>query len=91
MCNLRFSSPAHIKDYVQCYIVACNLKTTFKNNRPGKNWFGEFMKRNKLRLKKKKMNFISASYKSRTSNPFLINVFYDLIKQYIEDTGLLPT
>ena len=89
MSNLRFSPTTHtIKDYAHNYVAAHDLKTTFKNNRPGKNWLCEFMKRNKLSLKR--VNLISAARKS-TSHLFLINDLYDLIKEYIEDAGLLPT
>ena len=53
MCNLGFSPVTHaIKDYVQDYVLARNLKTTFKDNRPGKNWLCEFMERQKLSLKR---------------------------------------
>ena len=90
MCNFGFSPKTHtIKDSVQDYVVARNLKTTFKNNRPGKNWLREFMKRNKISLKK--ANLTSAARKSTKNNLFLINGFYDLIKEYIEDAGLMPT
>ena len=38
MCNFGFSPMTHtIKDSAQDYVAARNLKTTFKNNRPGKN------------------------------------------------------
>ena len=46
------------------------------------------MKRNKISLKK--ANLISAAHKSKTSNPFWINGFYDLIKEYVVDPGLFP-
>ena len=78
----------HIKDYVQDYVLARNLKTILENSRPRKNWLCEFMKRNKISLKK--ANLISAAHKSKTSNPFWINGFYDLIKEYVVDPELFP-
>ena len=62
MSNLRFSSTAGIiKDYVQYYIAANNLKTTLKNNRPGKNWLRKLLRHKNLSFKK--ANLISAARK----------------------------
>ena len=89
MCRLGFSpTRAQIKDMVKDFVTAHQLKTPFKNDRPGKDWLKGFMDRNNLSLKK--ANMISAARKSATCNPFIINDFYDTIEKIIADKDLRP-
>lgn len=45
-------SRAEIVDMVQLYVQMKEIKTRFKNSRPGKEWFLKFCERNRLSLKK---------------------------------------
>lgn len=53
MCSLG-SSPtrSQISDLVQEYVRSHNLKTRFKDDRPGRDWLRAFLDRNNLSLKK---------------------------------------
>ena len=71
MSRLGFNpSRSQLKDIVQDYVTIKTIESTFKNNRPEKDWIRGFIQRNKLSMKK--ANIISAARKSATSNPFLI-------------------
>ena len=84
LCNLGFSpSRAQMKDLVCDYTKIHQLKTPFKDGRPGKNWLRKFMERNKLSMKK--ANMISAARISATCNPFIIYDFYDTIEGLMTD------
>ena len=68
-----------IQDIAHNYVVINNLEATqFNNQRPGLTWIKNFMARSKLTLKKAEM--ISSTWKSNTSNPFLIYDFYDQLE-----------
>ena len=89
LCQLGFSpTRAQIKDFVQEFVSLHEIKIPFKDGRPGKVWLSGFMKRNGLSLKK--ANMICAARKSITSNPFIINDFYDTIERIIIENGLGP-
>lgn len=89
LCNLGFSpSSSQIKDFVKDYVKLHNMTTPFKNDRPGKNWLSQFMKRNNL--SKKKANMICAARKSVTSNPFIIYDFYDTIEKLFNEKQYTP-
>ena len=68
---------------VREYVVENNIKTPFKNDRPGRTWIKMFLKRNKLSLKKASM--ICISRKSNTANPFVIYDFYDKLENILND------
>ena len=90
MCKLGFSpNKSQLKDIVQNYVTANNIHTPFTNNRPGKNWVRNFMRRNKLSTKK--ANIINSARKPSTSNPFLIYDFYDVIEEIITTKKLGPS
>ena len=62
MYKLGFSpNKSQLKDIVQNYVMANNIHTPFTNNRPGKDWARNFMRRNKLSTKK--ANIISSARK----------------------------
>lgn len=89
LCDLGFSpSSGNIKDLVKDYISHHNLKSPFKNGRPGKNWLYKFMKRNRLSMKK--VNMICAARKSITANPFVIYDFYDTVEKLMKEKNYTP-
>ena len=57
LCNLGFSpTREEILNLVRDYLNANNINiSTFKDNRPGYDWFNSFMGRNNLSLKKANM------------------------------------
>ena len=56
----------------------------FKNgSRSGPKWMKEFMKGNRLSIKKAEM--ISLARKSSTSNPFIIYDYYNLLENFFQD------
>ena len=84
LSNLGFSpSRPQMKDLVCDYTRIRELKTPFKDGRPGKNWLRKFMERNKLSMKK--ANMISAARISATCNPFIVYDFYDTIEGLMTD------
>ena len=87
ICSLGFSpTREQIKDLVQEYVRNHELRTPFKDGRPGKNWLRAFMARNKLSMKK--ANMISSARKSATSNPFIIFDFYDVLDNLVKEKKL---
>ena len=88
LCKLGFSpTMTEVIELVANYISANGLNVpTFKNGKPGRNWFQGFMKRNKLSLKKAEM--ISAARKAATANPFVIYDFYEQLEEIIKDKKL---
>lgn len=63
-----------IKDLVKEFVEINNIKTPFKDNRPGKDWLNAFLNRNRLSMKKACL--ISSAQKSATENPFVIYDFF---------------
>ena len=56
MCKTGFSpTRAEIKNLVKEYVQLHNIKTPFKDHRPGKHWLRMFMERNDLSIKKANM------------------------------------
>lgn len=75
-----------IKNVVFHYVTANGLKTVFKNNRPGNDWFVTFCDRHRLSLKKPEN--LEAVRRKATSDPFIIFEFYDLLQSQIEKLDL---
>ena len=89
MCSLGFSpTRAQIMDLVQDYVRNHDLKTPFRDDRPGRDWLSAFMNRNNLSLKK--ANMISSARKSATSNPFIIYDFYDVLEKLMREKKFKP-
>ena len=65
-----------IKNVVHEYVIKHNIKTAFKNNRPGVDWFLAFKERHNLAVKKPES--LEVTRRNVTSDPFII---YDLYKQ----------
>ena len=74
-----------VLDIVQCYIVQNKLKTRFKNQRPGEDWFQSFRKRNRLSIKLPQS--IEHSHCDQT-NPWIIYDFFDKLTQVVKELGL---
>lgn len=73
------------KQEVQCavreYVEINNLNTVFGKNGPGDDWFREFIKRNKLSLKKPEP--LEAVRRRATGDPFIIYNFYDILEEQL--------
>ena len=54
-----------------------------KDGKPGDKWFKNFMKRNKLSLKKAEM--ILTARTANTSNPFIIYDFFDQLENVFQE------
>ncbi|KAJ8941044.1 hypothetical protein NQ318_015521 [Aromia moschata] len=75
-----------VKSAVQTYVNENNIKTTFKEGKPGDDWFRLFCKRN--RLSQKKMEQLEKCRRKATSDTFIIYGFYDLLDRTIKELGL---
>ena len=67
----------------------CFLLTPFKENRPGKEWLRNFMKRNKLNTKK--ANMISYARMVNTSNPFVVYNLFETIEKIANENNFSPS
>ena len=68
-----------VADYIKINGIKADQ---FKDGKPGEKWFKNFMKRNKLSLKKAEM--ISAARKANTLNPFIIYDFFDQLEKVFQ-------
>lgn len=75
-----------IKDTIQEYVIENNIKTPFKDNRPGDDWFIAFRDRHNLSVKKPEA--LEVTRRTITSDPFIIHEFYDLLSSEIKRLGL---
>nr|CAH7758511.1 unnamed protein product [Callosobruchus chinensis] len=67
-----------LKNVVCDYVTANGLKTVFKNNKPGNDWFASFCNRRRLSLKKPEN--LETVRRNATKDPFIIYDFYDLLE-----------
>lgn len=79
-------SLAEMRSLVAEYIKENNVPNQFKENYPGTEWAHRFMKRHKLRLKKG--TSMQMDRKERTSDPFIIYSFYDVIEKEVQNLQL---
>ena len=87
MASLGFGPTlAEMIDLVRDYVIANNIKTPFKDDRPGYDWASAFMKRHRLNLKKGGQMQIAR--KSVTSDPFVIYGFYEMLKKEMDRLGI---
>lgn len=77
---------SEIKSIVHTYVVQNNIKNTFKNNYPGKDWMQSFFTRHGLVAKK--LEQLEKSRRQATSDPFIIYHFYDVLEKTIDSLGL---
>jgi hypothetical protein len=74
-----------VLDVVECFVKMKNLKTRFKNGRPGTEWLINFRKRNNLSIKKPQA---VESARMKQINPFVIYGFYDLLETVVKELQL---
>lgn len=67
------------------YVTKNNLKTPFKNNMPGADWFINFKQRHKLSIKKPQA--VEYSRKKMT-DPFVVNEYFNLLETVLNDLEL---
>ena len=73
LCTLGFSpTRSQVTDLVKDYVTLHGTKTAFKENRPGKEWLRNFMKRNKLNTKKANMISCARRFGTVTKLAFLL-------------------
>lgn len=75
-----------MRELVGEYIKASGLKTPFKNNVPGEDWYLGFMKRNPQLSLKKPEHLQKVRKDAR--NPFVVYDFYDKLQKVIEEHQL---
>ncbi|KAE8745692.1 hypothetical protein FOCC_FOCC007576 [Frankliniella occidentalis] len=71
---------------VSKYCIENNIKTPFKNNVPGKDWFTSFKKRHNLELKNPET--LEKNRLKNTADPFLVYEFYDLLESTVNELGI---
>lgn len=75
-----------IMEIVRIFVEENNLKTPFKNNKPGEDWFLGFKKRHGLSIKKPQ----SVEYsRKKNTDPFIIYEYFQLLKSTLENFALL--
>ncbi|XP_074028306.1 uncharacterized protein [Leptinotarsa decemlineata] len=79
-------SRLELLDIVKQYVDKNNLKTPFKFNKPGEDWFINFKKRHSLSIKKPQS--IEYARKNMT-DPFIIYPYFNLLKQTLQDLELM--
>lgn len=79
-------SKEEIKRVVQTYVSENNIRTVFKNGKPGDDWFRLFCERNGL--SQKKMEQLEKCRRTATSDPFIIYSFYNRLEETINRLGL---
>ena len=75
-----------VMDIVQDFVIANNLKTRFKNGRPGRDWLRSFFSRHKLTLKKPEIQ--EGSRFRQQEDPFIVYGFLDLVEKHIKELNL---
>ncbi|KAJ8909702.1 hypothetical protein NQ315_002742 [Exocentrus adspersus] len=74
-----------VLDIVQMYTKANNLKTKFKDGRPGEEWYLSFARRHKLSIKKPQaVEYLRMSQ----VNPFIIYGFFELLTSKVDELNL---
>lgn len=70
------------QDIVHDYLIANEISTPFKDNRPGRDWVNSFLLRHNMTLKKGGQ--MQLARKSVTSDPFVIYGFYDMLEKEMD-------
>lgn len=67
------------------FVKTNNIKTSFKNNIPGSDWFAGFAKRHNLTIKKPQ----PVEYaRKKMCDPFIIYPYFDLLEKTIKTLGI---
>ena len=69
-------SRTEVLDIVEQFVKVNNLKTQFKNGRPGKDWFINFKKRHRLSIKKPQSVEMA---RKKVLDPFIIQEYFELL------------
>lgn len=70
---------------VEQYVTTNNLKTPFRQGRPGEDWYLGFSKRHNLSIKKPQ----SVEYaRKKCLDPFIINNYFKILKKQLDDFDL---
>lgn len=78
-------SRTEILDITAEFIKANNIKTPFKDYRPGPDWFISFRKRHQLSIKKPQ----SVEYiRKRMTDPFVIDEYFTLLKEVLLELNI---
>lgn len=78
-------SRKEVLDIVQQYVKANQIKTQFKDDRPGSDWFINFKKRNGLSIKKPQSVEMA---RKKSVDPFIIQPYFDLLKSTLDELAL---
>lgn len=74
-----------VMDMVQKFVKLNDLKSRFKDGRPGPDWFVNFRQRHNLSIKKPQgVEYVRMSQ----VNPYVVNGFFDLLEKTIQENGL---
>lgn len=74
-----------IIELVGQHVKANNIKTPFKDNVPGSDWFVKFKQRHNLSIKVPQ----SVEYaRKQATDPFIIYGYFDLLKKFLDDLQL---
>lgn len=77
---------AELCELVQQYVTDHKIKTTFKENRPGEDWYRRFMRDHpKISLKKPEQ---LQRRRMEAADPFVVYDFYEQLKKIIADENL---
>jgi len=75
-----------VLDVIQEFVVKNKVKTPFKGNRPGREWFVAFCRRHSLSLKKPEL--LEGSRSRQSNDPFIINDFFHQLETVIKELNL---
>lgn len=76
-----------VLDIVQEYVKRNNIKTPFKNQRPGEDWWLGFKSRHNLSIKKPEP--LEHARRLQGADPFVVYGFYDLLEHEIKSLGIV--
>lgn len=74
-----------VRQMVREFVRRNKLKTTFKNDLPGEDWFLNFKRRHNLSLKKPQNVEYS---RKKATDPFIINSYFELLKKTLDELEL---
>ncbi|XP_072378051.1 uncharacterized protein [Diabrotica undecimpunctata] len=78
-------SRKEVLQVVADFVKENNIKTQFKDGKPGEDWFLNFKRRHNLSIKKPQSVEFA---RKKNLDPFLIYNYFDLLENVIEELGL---
>jgi hypothetical protein len=76
-----------VLEVVREFCIENDIKTPFKDGKPGRGWFKSFCERQSLKLKNTEP--LEKSRRQNTSDPFLIYELYDVLEKEGTDLGIM--